>query len=73
MNCIYDYCIFYLGFKPIYNFFFRVIFRPMKKVYKKEETKHWIFTTKIIIYRTFILSFEYLSIYIKEKAMLERY
>ncbi len=32
MNYIYDYYIFYLGFKAIYNFFFKVIFRSIKKV-----------------------------------------
>ncbi len=33
MNYIYNYYIFYLGFKVINNFFFKVIFRFIKKVY----------------------------------------
>ncbi len=73
MNYIYDYCIFYLGFKIINNFFFKVIFKSVKKVYIEEETKHWILTIKITIYRTFILLSKYLPIYIKEEAILKEY
>ncbi len=43
-----------------------------KKVYKKKETRYWIFTIKTTIYRTFIPSLEHLSIYMKKGAMLER-
>ncbi len=71
MNCIYNYYVFYLGFKAIYNFFFKAIFRFIKKIYKEEETRYWIFITKIAMYRTFILSFEYPPIYIKEEVILE--
>jgi len=73
MNYIYNYYIFYLKFKIINNFFSKVIFRFIRKIYTKEETKHWIFIIKITIYRTFISLFEYSLIYIKEEAMLERY
>ena len=73
MNCIYNYCTFYLGFKTINNFFLRIIFKLFKKAYKKEKTKYQIFTIKTIIYGTFISLFKYLSIYIKEEAILERY
>ncbi len=73
MNYIYNYYIFYLGFKAINNFFFKTIFKPIKKVYRKEETKYWIFTIRTTIYRTFISSLEYLPIYIKKEAILERY
>ncbi len=59
--------------KTIYNFFLKVIFRPMKKVYREEETKYWIFITKTTIYRTFISSFEYFLIYIKEEVIFEGY
>jgi len=45
----------------------------MKKVYWKEETKYWIFIIRIAIYRTFILSFKYPSIYIKKEVILKRY
>ncbi len=73
MNCIYNYCIFYLKPKATNNFFFKTIFKPIKKTYKEEKTKHWIFIIKTTIYKTFILSFEYPSIYIKEETILERY
>ncbi len=73
MNYIYNYYIFYLKLKTIYNFFLKVIFRPMKKVYREEETKYWIFITKTTIYRTFISSFEYFLIYIKEEVIFEGY
>ncbi len=73
MNYIYNYCAFYLKFKTIYNFFFKTIFKFIKKTYKKEETKHWIFTTRITIYGIFIPSPEHPPIYIKEKASLKRY
>ncbi len=72
INCIYDYYIFYLESKAINNFFFKVIFRFIKKTYKEEETRYWIFIIRTTMYRTFILSFEYLLIYIKKKAILER-
>ncbi len=72
MNYIYDYCVFYLKFKVINNFFFKTMFRFMKKAYKEEKTKHWIFITKITIYKIFILSFEHPPIYIKKGAILER-
>ena len=73
MNYIYNYCAFYLRFKTINNFFFKIIFKPMKKVYRKEEMRYWIFITKTTIYRTFISSFKHPSIYIKEEAILKRY
>ncbi len=40
MNYIYNYYIFYLGFKVINNFFFKTIFKPIKKIYKEKETRH---------------------------------
>ena len=49
------------------------MFKSIKKAYREEETKHQIFTTKTTIYKTFILSFEYLPIYIKEEAILKEY
>ncbi len=73
MNYIYNYYIFYLRFKAINNFFFKIIFKSMKKVYREEETKHQIFITKTTIYRTFILSLEHPLIYIKKETILERY
>ncbi len=73
MNCIYNYYTFYLGLKAIYNFFFRTIFRLIKKVYRKEKTKHWILTIRTTIYRTFIPSPEHPPIYIKKGATLEGY
>ncbi len=73
INCIYNYCIFYLEFKKIYNFFFKVIFKLIKKVYREKETRYWIFIIRITIYRIFISLLEYLPIYIKEEAMLEGY
>ena len=73
MNYIYNYYIFYLRFKTINNFFFKAIFKLIKKVYKKEKTRYWIFIIKITMYKTFISSFEYLLIYMKEKVTLERY
>ena len=73
MNYIYDYCVLYLGLKTTNNFFFKAMFKPMKKAYKEEETRHWIFITRITIYKTFILSLEHLPIYIKEEAILEGY
>ncbi len=45
----------------------------MKKVYRKEKTRHWIFIIRTAIYKTFILSFEYLPIYIKKEAILKGY
>ncbi len=73
MNCIYNYCIFHLGSKAINNFFPKAMFRSIKKTYTFEETEHWIFTTRTAIYRTFIPSFEYPPIYVKERATLEGY
>ncbi len=73
MNCIYNYYTLYLGFKAINNFFFKIIFKLIKKVYKKEKTKYQIYTIRIMIYKIFILLFEYLLIYIKEETILERY
>ena len=73
MNYIYNYYIFYLRFKTINNFFFKTMFKLIKKVYKEKETKYWIFTIKITIYKIFILSPEYPSIYIKEEVILKRY
>jgi len=71
MNCIYDYYVFHLGSKAINNFFPRVIFRPMKKVYREEETRHWIFIIRTAMYKTFIPLFEHLLIYVKEGVILE--
>ncbi len=72
MNCIYDYYVFYLRFKATNNFFFKVIFKVIKKVYKEKETRYWILTTKTTIYKTFILSLKHLPIYIKKEAILKR-
>ena len=44
----------------------------MKKVYKKKK-RYWIFTIRIAMYKTFIPSFKHLLIYIKERAILEKY
>ena len=71
MNYIYDYCTFYLGPKATYNFFSKVMFRPIKKAYREKETRHWIFTTRTTMYRTFILSLEHSPIYMKKGAILE--
>ncbi len=71
MNCIYNYYIFYLEFKAIYNFFFKAIFKLIRKIYREEETRHWIFTTRITIYRTFIPLSKHPLIYIKERTILE--
>ncbi len=73
INYIYNYYILHLGFKTINNFFSRTIFKLIKKAYKEEETKHWIFIIKTTMYRIFISSSEYPPIYIKEKAILEGY
>jgi len=40
MNCIYNYYIFHLRFKAINNFFFKTIFKLIKKTYKEKETRH---------------------------------
>ncbi len=73
MNYIYNYCTFYLGFKAINNFFLKTMFKFIRKVYKEKEMRHWIFIIKTTIYKTFISSFEYPSIYIKKKIILEGY
>ncbi len=73
INYIYDYYIFYLKFKTTYNFFFKAMFKFIKKVYKEEKIRYQIFIIKITMYKTFILSSEHLPIYIKEGAILERY
>ncbi len=73
MNYIYDYYILYLGLKATNNFFPRTMFRFIKKTYKEEKTKHWIFTIKTAIYKTFIPSFEYPPIYVKKGTTLEGY
>ena len=67
MNCIYNYCVFHLRSKVINNFFSKTIFKLMKKVYTFEKIEHQIFITKTTMYRTFILSSEYPSIYIKKE------
>ncbi len=72
MNCIYNYCIFYLKSKIINNFFFKPIFRSIRKAYREEETRYWIFIIRIAIYRIFILLLEYLPIYIKKEVILKR-
>src|SRR6266566_2518759 len=72
MNYIYNYCIFYLGSKATYNFFLKAIFRPIRKVYKEKEIRHWILTIRTAIYRTFIPSLKHPPIYIKEGIILER-
>ncbi len=71
ISCIYDYCIFYLGSKATNNFFFKAIFKLIKKVYIEKEIRHQILTIRITMYRTFIPSFEHPPIYIKEEAILE--
>ncbi len=73
ISCIYDYYVLYLGFKTINNFFFRTIFKPIKKVYIFEETKYWIFTIRIAIYGIFIPSLEHLPMNMKEGIILEGY
>ena len=73
MNCIYNYYVFYLRSKTINNFSFKTIFKPIKKAYREEKTRYWIFIIRTTIYRIFILSFEYPPIYIKEEVILERY
>ncbi len=40
INCIYNYCRFYLEFKTINNFFFKAMSKSIKKVYKEEETRY---------------------------------
>ncbi len=40
MNYIYNYYIFHLELKAINNFFFKAIFRFIKKTYRKEETRY---------------------------------
>ncbi len=72
MNYIYNYYVLYLRSKAIYNFFFKVIFKFIKKVYKEEETRYWIFIIRITMYRIFISLLEYPPIYIKEGIILER-
>ncbi len=72
INCIYNYYALYLKPKAINIFFFKIIFKLIKKIYREEKTKYWILTIRTTIYRTFILSFEYPSIYIKERAILKR-
>ncbi len=73
MNYIYNYYIFHLKPKATNNFFSKTIFKLIKKIYKEKKTRCQIFTTRTTIYRTFTLSFEYPSIYIKEKTTLKRY
>ncbi len=73
MNCIYNYYILHLRFKTTNNFFFKTIFKFIKKVYREEETRYWILTTRTTIYKTFTLLLEHLLIYIKEGAILEGY
>ncbi len=73
MNYIYNYYVFYLESKIIYNFFSKVIFKLIKKTYKEEETRYQIFTIKTTIYKIFVSSFEHPPIYIKKEVTLERY
>jgi len=47
------------------------MFKPIKKIYIKEETRYWILTIRTAIYRTFTSSSEYSPIYIKERAILK--
>ncbi len=72
MNYIYNYCILYLKPKTTYNFFSKAIFKPIRKTYKEEETRHLILTIRIAIYGTFTLLLKYPPIYIKKEATLER-
>ncbi len=48
------------------------MFRFIKKIYTKEEMRHWILIIRTAIYRTFILSFKHFPIY-KKKAILKEY
>jgi len=48
------------------------MFKSIRKIYKKEETRYWIFTIKTTIYKIFILLLKYPPIYIKEGVILER-
>ncbi len=73
MNYIYDYCAFYLGPKATNNFFFKTMFRPIKKIFREKEMRYWIFTTKITIYKTFTSSLEHPSIYMKDRVTLKKY
>ncbi len=72
MNYIYNYYILHLRSKATNNFFSKTMFKPIKKTYKEEETRHWIFTIKTTIYSTFILLLEHPPIYIKEEVILKR-
>ncbi len=72
ISYIYNYCVFYLRFKIINNFFSRAIFRLIRKVYIFEETEHWIFTIRTTIYKIFISSLEHFLIYIKDETILKR-
>ena len=40
INCIYNYYAFYLKFKITNNFFFRIIFKLIKKTYIEKETRY---------------------------------
>ena len=40
MNYIYDYYVFHLEPKVINNFFFKTIFKSIKKVYREEKTRY---------------------------------
>ena len=40
INCIYNYYTFYLKLKTTNNFFFKTMFKPIKKIYKKQKTKY---------------------------------
>ena len=40
INCIYNYYTFYLRFKVINNFFFKTMFKLIKKMYKEEKTRY---------------------------------
>ena len=72
MIYIYNYCAFYLRSKTTNNFFLKTIFKLIKKTYKEEKTRYWIFIIKTTIYKTFTPSLERPPIYIKEKAILKR-
>ena len=73
MNYIYNYYTLYLRSKVIYNFFLKTIFKFIKKVYREEETRYWIFIIRTTMYKTFILSLKYLPIYIKKEVILKGY
>jgi hypothetical protein len=71
MNYIYNYYTIYLGPKANNNFFLKPIIKPIRKAFKKEEIRHWILVSKIIVYIIFTPSFEHPPIYLKKRTTLK--